>query len=81
MSGLEIGLGIVLLIFCLAIIVVVLLQEGQQQQVGAVSGGTADTFFEKNKSRTIDAFLERWTKVIAIGFAIAVVVINAVSFF
>ena len=80
MSGVEIGLGIVLLIFCLAIIIVVLLQEGQQQQVGTVSGG-ADTFFEKNKSRTIDAFLARWTKVIALGFAVAVIIINAVSFF
>lgn len=80
MTALEIVFGIVLLLFSLAIIIVVLLQEGSQKNVGVVTGG-ADTFLSKNKARSIDAFLSRWTKVIAISFFIFVLVVNIVMYF
>lgn len=80
MSVLEIIFGIVLLVFAVAIILVVLLQEGNQKNVGVVTGG-ADTFLSKNKARSVDAFLARWTKVIAIGFFVFVIVVNAVMYF
>ncbi|MDF2632689.1 MAG: secG [Caproiciproducens sp.] len=80
MSAVEIIFGIVLLIFSVAITVIVLLQEGHQQQVGVVTGG-ADTFLSKNKARSVDAFLARWTKVIAIGFFVLVIGINAYMYF
>lgn len=76
----EIILGIILLLFSIAIIIVVLLQEGNQKNVGVVTGG-ADTFLSKNKARSVDAFLSRWTKVIAIGFFVLVLVTNAVMYF
>lgn len=80
MSVVEIVFGIALLLFALAIILVVLLQEGSQKNVGVVTGG-ADTFLSKNKARSVDAFLARWTKVIAIGFFVLVIVANVVMFF
>ena len=80
MNAMEIIFGIVLLIFSLAIILVVLLQEGNQKNVGVVTGG-AETFLSKNKARSIDAFLSRWTKVIAIGFFLFVIVVNIVMYF
>ena len=80
MSTIEIIMGVILLVFSLAIILVVLLQEGHQSNVGVVSGG-ADTFLGKSKARTIDAFLSRWTKAIAIGFFVLVIIINAILFF
>lgn len=80
MSLIEIIFGIVLIIFSIGIIVAVLLQEGHQQNLGAVTGG-ADTFFSKNKARSIDAFLARWTKIISIGFFLLVIAINAFMFF
>ena len=80
MTALQIVFGIVLLIFSLAIIIVVLLQEGNQKNVGVVTGG-AETFLSKNKARSVDAFLSRWTKVIAIGFFLFVIVVNAVMYF
>ena len=76
----EIIFGIVLLLFALAIIIVVLLQEGHQQSLGAITGG-ADTFLSKNKARSMDAFLARWTKFIAIGFFVLVLVINIIMYF
>lgn len=80
MQALEIVFGIILILFSLAIILVVLLQEGSQKNVGVVTGG-ADTFLSKNKARSVDAFLSRWTKVIAIGFFLLVIVVNIVMYF
>ncbi len=76
----EIIFGIVLILFAVAIILVVLLQEGNQKNVGVVTGG-ADTFLSKNKARSVDAFLSRWTKFIAIGFFLFVIAVNVVMFF
>lgn len=73
----QIILGVALLIFSIAIIIVVLLQEGNQKNVGVVTGG-ADSFLSKNKARSANAFLSRWTKVIAIGFVLLVIAINVV---
>ena len=72
--------GAVLLLFSIAIILIVLLQEGHQKNVGVVTGG-ADTFFSKNKARSIDAFLARWTKVISVGFFAMVIIINIIMYF
>lgn len=76
----EIVLGAVLILFSIIIVLAIILQEGHQQGMGVVTGG-ADTFFSKNKARSIDAFLERWTKIIAIGFVIIVIALNAIAFF
>lgn len=76
----EIILGAVLIIMSIAIIIVIILQEGNQQGVGVVTGG-ADTFFSKNKARSIDAFLSRWTKVFAIVFVAAVIGLNVLAYF
>ena len=80
MNALEIVLGIVLMLFAIAIIIVILLQEGSQKNLGVVTGG-ADTFLCKNKARSVDAFLSRWTKVIAIGFFVLVIVANILMYF
>jgi preprotein translocase subunit SecG len=80
MSAGEIIFGIVLMIFSIAITAVVLLQEGHEQNVGVVTGG-ADTFLSKNQARSVDSFLARWTKIIAIGFFVLVIAINAYMFF
>ena len=58
----------------------VLLQEGRQKNLGVVTGG-ADTVLSKNKARSVDAFLSRWTKVIAIGFFVLVIVTNILMYF
>ena len=77
MGALELGFGIVLLVFAVGIIALVLLQD--ENRVGG--GSSSDTFLSKNKGRTIDAFLSRWTTIIALGFFAFVIVINAIIFF
>ncbi len=71
--------GAITLVAAIALIIVVILQEGNSKGVGVVSGG-ADTFFSKNKARSIDAFLARWTKVFAVAFFVLVLAMNIIVF-
>lgn len=71
MSVWEYVIGGVLIVLSLLVILVVLLQEGREANLGVISGA-ADSFMEKGKARTLDAFLEKWTKVISIGFFVLV---------
>ena len=80
MGVLGIVLGVVLALVSVAIIVVIILQEGNQQGIGVVTGA-ADSYFSKNKARSIDAFLSRWTKVFAAIFVLFVIVLNVLSYF
>lgn len=73
-------LGSVLMLIALIIIVVIILQEGNQQGIGVVSGA-ADSYFSKNKARSIDAKLARCTKFVAIFFVLLVVALNALARF
>lgn len=70
MSPWEYILGVVLILISIALIVLVLLQQSKQQGLsGAIAGG-ADTFFGKNKGRTMEAKLEKMTKVLCAAFVI-----------
>jgi len=58
--------------------VIVLLQSGKQAGLSGSIAGGAETFFGKNKGRTIDAILSKYTIVAAIGFIITSVVLQVV---
>ncbi len=73
-------IGALLIVFSIIMIFVVILQEGNSKGIGVVTGG-ADTFLSKNKARTLNSKLARWTKVLAIGFALLVMAINIVDHF
>lgn len=81
MSNLETTLGVVLIVFAIAVIAVVLFQEGQQKTLGAITGAESETFLSKHKSRSIDAFLERWTRIISVGFFITVILVDMLLYF
>ena len=79
MNALQIIVGAIVLILAVLIILVVLLQQGRRSGVnGAISGG-ADTFLSKNKARTVDALLARWTKYIAVLFFVLAIVANFIA--
>lgn len=80
MSGWEIALGIVLLVFSVGIVILVLSQQGEQKNSGVITGGSSDTYISKNSGRTIDAFLARWTRVFAIVFFLCVIAVNIIVF-
>lgn len=75
----EIIIGIAVLVVSVIIIAVVLLQEGRKSGITGVISGGAETFLSKNKARTFEAFLAKWTKVIAILFFVLVIVANIIA--
>lgn len=67
MSVVQIIIGILLLIAALVMIVTIMLQSSERTGIGAVSGA-AETFFGKNKAKSIDAKLALITKICACMF-------------
>lgn len=72
-------LTILYVVVCLVLIFVVLMQSGKSEGLSGSIAGGADTFFGKNKGRSIDAKLEKWTAVIAVLFIILSVVLVFIS--
>ena len=73
MTALQYVLAIVIILVSIALIALVMLQESKQQGLGAI-GGAADSFFGKNKGKTMDAKLAKFTKIFgAIFFVLALV--------
>lgn len=58
------------IIFSISLIVIVLLQSGKQAGLSGSIAGGAETFFGKNKGRTIDALLGKYTAFAAIAFLV-----------
>ncbi len=72
--AIEYVLGSILILLGIALIVLVLLQKGKGNKMGAVAGGSSDTFFGKNQSTTKEKMLERITTIIAIVFVVLSIV-------
>ena len=62
-------------ILCIVLIAVVLLQSGETAGLSGSIGGGAETFFGKNKARTLDGMLEKATAVVAILFVATSIVL------
>jgi len=75
----KIIVAILQMIASIIIIAVVLLQSGRDQGMGVITGG-AETFFGKNKGKTIEAKLSKWTAIVAALFIILTVALNAMEF-
>lgn len=72
-------LCILLLIMAVFLTVAVLMQHGKNHNLSGTIAGGAETFFGKNKGRTIDAMLKKFTSVFAALFIISSVTLAIVS--
>ena len=75
MATLKTVLTIVFIIVCIAITILVLMQEGKSQGLGAISGA-AESYWGKNKGRSMEGILVKLTKVCAILFIGLEIVLN-----
>lgn len=75
MEILRTVLTIIFVINCIALTLIVLLQEGKSAGLGALSG-SSDTFWSKNKGRSMEGALEKSTKFLAISFLVIAAVLN-----
>ena len=69
-------LDIVLVIVCIALNVIVLMQEGKSAGLTGSISGVADTYWGKNKGRSMEGALEKFTKVLALLLIVLAAVLN-----
>lgn len=66
---------IIMVLLSVAMIAIVMLQQGNTTNLGAITGA-AESFFGKNKAKTMDSKFKRWTMIIA-----AAILVSSILFF
>lgn len=79
MEALRITLTIIFIILSIALSAIILLQEGKSAGLGAVAGA-AESYWGKNKGRSMEGKLEKITKWLAVTFIVLAVVLNLTVF-
>ena len=79
MAVLKTIVEVVFIIVCIFLTVVILLQEGKSAGLGAISGA-ADTYWGKNKGRSMEGMLVKLTRLGVILFLVLAAVLNLGSF-
>lgn len=77
MDVVKLILAGIYVILCVVLVIVVLFQNSTHRGLSGAIAGTAETFFGKNKGRTIDAKLKKWT---AIGAGVFLVLSLVLAF-
>ena len=71
--------GIITVIYvlvCIALTVIVLMQEGKSAGLSGAINGVADTYWGKNKGRSMEGRLVKFTTVLAVLFMLLAVILN-----
>ena len=77
MAALRIVIQILFILICIVLTVIVLMQEGKSAGLGAISGA-AETYWGKNKGRSMEGTLEKFTKFAAIAVLLLALVLNII---
>lgn len=75
MGGLRIALTIVFILVSVALSAIVLMQEGKSAGLGVISGA-AETYWGKNKGRSLEGKLEKFTKILVVVFMLIAILLN-----
>lgn len=76
MEMLRVAVTVLYVIICLALVVLVLMQEGKSMGLSGSISGVADTYWGKNKGRSMEGTLVKLTKVLALLFIVISIVLN-----
>jgi preprotein translocase subunit SecG len=75
LAALKVVLTIIFILVCIALVVLVLMQEGKSAGLGAISGA-AETYWGKNKARSMEGMLVKITKILAVSFIALAAILN-----
>ena len=75
MTILKYVLMVLFVLVCIIATVLVLIQEGRSQGLGAIAGA-AETYWGKNKGRSMEGNLVKWTKILTVVFFLLAIVLN-----
>ena len=68
-------LTVIFILVCVALTVIILMQEGKSAGLGAIAGA-ADTYWGKNKGRSMEGMLVKGTKILVVLFMVLAIVLN-----
>lgn len=75
MEALRVVINIIFILVCVALTVLVLMQEGKSAGLDSISGA-AETYWGRNKGRSMEGMLVKITKILAVFFMLLAVVLN-----
>ena len=75
MTILKYVLMVLFVLVCIIATVLVLMQEGRSPGLGAIAGA-AETYWGKNKGRSMEGNLVKWTKILTVVFFLLAIVLN-----
>ena len=81
MSAVQYVLAILIILVSVIIVGLVILQESKQQGLSGAIGGAAETFFGKNKGRTQEAQLAKFTKIAGVVYFVLALVAALIVLF
>ena len=67
MGVLRVVLTVIMIVISIIMTIVILMQEGKSQGLGAIAG-QSDTYWGKNKGRTMEGFLVKFTTGLVVMF-------------
>ena len=68
-------MGLFILV-CIFITVIVLMQESKQNGLSGAISGAADTYWGKNKGRSMEGKLVLFTKILAVAFIVIAAILD-----
>lgn len=79
MEFLKVILIVIYVIVCLVLIGLALIQSGEDEGAsGTIVGSSSNSFFEKNKGRTKEGRLKKWTIILGIAFIVLTIILGIV---
>ena len=72
-------LQVIFILVFIALAAIVLMQEGKTQGLGAI-GGVAESYWGKNKGRSMEGALVKITKYLVIAFIVIAIILNIKRF-
>lgn len=77
-SVLQIVVSVVFVIVSVVLSAIILMQEGKSSGLGAVAG-MADTYWGKNKGRSFEGNLQKFTRFLAICWMLLAIALNVMN--
>lgn len=79
MQIVKIILVVVDLIICVAVTILAMMQSKDDAGLSStITGSSTNNFFEKNKGRTKEGMLKRWTIILGIAFVVVTIALSII---
>ena len=76
MAVLRVIVTVLYVLICVALVALVLFQESKTQVLSGTINGVAETYWGKNKGRSMEGLLVKITRILAVSFMVLAAILN-----